>query len=352
MGLLVEPAAPKAGGEASVSRALLTIDLTDAVLNEALVERCELVIAYHPPFFKGMKRFEQRDPAARRLVTLIQNDIALYSPHTALDAVPGGVNDWLIAAFGSGRTWPITQMCESPALKIVVFVPKADAERLRAALSDAGAGVIGEYSHCSFNLEGIGTFRGSDGSRPFVGRAGKLEEVAEVRIEMICPRASLPSISAAIAANHPYEEPAWDAYPLAPKPIPGAGMGRCVELTTPITLNEAVTRAKQHLGLARLRVAASSAHAAGATISRVAVCAGAGGSVLEGVADVDLVVSGELRHHDILARTAGGCSVIVCDHSNSERGYMPLFAERLRSAWGTRVEVLTSTLDADPLSVV
>lgn len=351
VGVLVEPAA-REGQPSEVARALLTIDLTDDVLEEAVAAECELIIAYHPPIFKGIKRLVTGDPVSRRIIDLVERGIAVYSPHTALDATAAGVNDWLIGAFGPGLVEPVTQARSSSQLKVVVFVPEEDSDRLRLALSEAGAGDIGEYSQCSFNLGGVGTFLGSDRANPAVGRAGQFEKVQEMRMEMLCPSNCLNAVAAAIATHHPYEEPVWDVYPLEAKPLAGVGLGRRLALRNGISISDAIERVKKHLGLEYVRVATSLRHGKGELISQIAACAGAGGSVLSGLSGVDLILSGELRHHDVLSWVHSGTSVIVCDHTNTERGFLPIFAQQLRRHWGTDVEVLVSIRDADPLCVV
>jgi hypothetical protein len=236
--------------------------------------------------------------------------------------------------------------------KIVVFVPEANSAALRAELSAAGAGVIGNYSQCSFASSGEGTFFGNDAAEPAVGSAGQLEHAAELRLEMLCPAHALPGVAAAVARVHPYEEPAWDVYPLAAKPDPSAGSGREIELAQAIGIDELILRVKQHLGLERVRLAKSDEHARGAPISRIAACAGAGGSAFEGVHGADVFLTGEMRHHEVLARVAQGKSVILCGHTNTERGYLPRFRERLIAATRERIEVRIASSDREPLCIV
>ncbi len=355
VGLLLEPVAaaePASRRAAPVSRALLTIDLTEAVLEEALEERAELVVAYHPPIFRGLKRLTADAPQSRVLLTAVRAGIAIYSPHTALDAAPGGVNDWLAAALGEGESAPIEQSFEGDEFKLVVFVPEENTSELRDALTEAGAGWIGNYSHCSYNLGGHGTFLGHEGTNPAVGKSGQLETVDEIRMEMVCGRRQLPRAAEAIRRVHPYEEPAWDVYPLAQKPRPGSGMGRLVALREPAKLDVLVARIKSHLGLERVRVAAAPEHRSGAPIAKAAVCAGAGGSLFEKLRGPELLLTGEMRHHDVLARVATGTSVVLCDHTNTERGYLPTLAERLVELGGGRLSAVVSKRDRDPLEIV
>jgi putative NIF3 family GTP cyclohydrolase 1 type 2 len=155
-----------------------------------------------------------------------------------------------------------------------------------------------------------------------------------------------------ISAHHPYEEPAWDVYPLSTPPRPNVGAGRLVRLATPISLNEAVARLKAYLGLAHLRVATTSAHSSGNPIECVAVCAGAGGSLFERVSIAQLFVTGEMRHHDVLAKLRAGSSVILSEHTHTERGYLPEFARRIENAAEGQLRVLISERDRDPLQTL
>ena len=244
VGLLLEPVPVEQA--APVSRVLLTIDLSDDVVSEAEALGATLIIAYHPPIFQGLKRLRSSDATERALLRCVARGIALYSPHTALDAAPRGVNDWLLDAFGPGE------------------------------------------------------------------RAPCLPHVADARF----------------------------------------GQGRGVRLTEPVALADAVLAIKRHLGLAQLRVAAAPAHAAGgALVQSVAVCAGAGGSVFEKLSGFDLYLTGEMRHHDVRARVLSGSSVVLCDHTNSERGFLPVLAARLQNAT-SGVQFHLAACDRDPLSIV
>jgi len=169
---------------------------------------------------------------------------------------------------------------------------------------------------------------------------------------MRCDSRALKDLARVIAAHHPYEEPAWDVYPLATPTRVDVGAGRLLELATAISLPEAIARLKQALGVTTLRVASSGRQDAGAPIQRVAVCAGAGGSVFERVHGVDLFVTGELRHHDVLAKVRSGASVILSEHSHTERGFLPEFARSMSELAQGALEVLVSTRDADPLRSV
>lgn len=243
VGLLIEPP-----GRTRVRRVLLTIDLTAAVCEEARRGKADLVVAYHPPIFSPLPRL-RLDAAMQRIVMqCVQAKIAVYSPHTALDAVAGGVNDWLADGLGDGERAPIE-------------------------------------------------------------RGPQHRDAA-----------------------------------------PEVGQGRSVVLARPVAFSTLLRRIKQHLGLSHLRTAVPAEHRAGRKVERVLLCAGAGGSVLAG-RDADVLLTGEMRHHDVLAAVERGASVVLCEHTNTERGFLPILARRLRQHLGPAVAVALARADVEPLEM-
>jgi len=354
VGLLLEPLGDRrAQGEPpSIRRALVTIDLTEAVLEEALAQDVDLVVAYHPPVFRPLKRLGTRGSAERALQRLARAGTAIYSPHTALDAAPGGVNDWLAAGAGPGEITPLVEanaLDPAAAFKLVTFVPAEQVDAVASALSGAGAGVIGEYRECSSRTPAVGTFLGGPATDPAVGQRGKLEHVDEIRLEMVCPKHALGRAARVLRDVHPYEEPAWDVYPLAARPAAGFGQGRGVTLETPVPLETLVRRLKTHLGRASLRVAATEAQRGGAVVRRVAVCAGSGAGVFERAPGFDAYVTGELSHHAVLATLGSGASIVLAEHSTTERGYLPEYAQRLQDLAEGALEVVVAQRDREPL---
>lgn len=333
---------------AGVSRVLMCIDLTPAVLAEAVSLRCELVVAYHPVVFEGVKRFvagEMAYEAARR-------GIAVYSPHTAWDVAQGGTNDLLTAALGLTNVEPL-KVAEGKSVqcKLVTFAPDDAADAVAQALFDAGAGQIGGYTHCSFRSPGVGTFFGGEGAKPAVGEAGRLERADEIRIEMVVPLGKVSEVVAALRRAHPYEEPAFDLNLLASVPE-AVGIGRVGELDPAVPLPELVGRLKSTLGLSNLLV--SDGGNAEGGVSRVAVCAGAGRSLVPEIlrSRAGLYLTGELPHHDALRLARAGVSVICTLHSNSERGSLKALSDKLSDKCGNDVVVLLSERDRDPFSIV
>ncbi|MEE8459262.1 MAG: Nif3-like dinuclear metal center hexameric protein [Phycisphaerales bacterium] len=330
---------------------LLTIDLTQAVLREAVEAGVRLIVAYHPPIFRPLTRLTDADPKQRIILEAARRGIAVYSPHTALDAAPDGINDWIAAGLGEGdvralrpaHVLPQTEQC-----KLVTFCPADTADRLRSAWATAGAGRIGEYELCSFELPGTGTFLGGASTNPAVGRRRTMQRVEEVRLEMVCPEASLALAVTTLREFHPYEEPPIEIYRLLPRPQRRMGEGRRVVLDRKVSLPELVERIKRRLGVSRLRVAAADGGAR--RIRTIGLCAGAGGSLLETARsqDCELFLTGEMRHHDVLAAQAGGCTVVLAGHTNTERGYLKVLRKRLQRTL-TTIDVLVSRKDSDPL---
>jgi dinuclear metal center YbgI/SA1388 family protein len=326
---------------AQVGKVLVTIDATPAVIDEAAAAECEAIVAYHPPLLKAVTRALAGSP----LYELARRGIALYSPHTALDAAPGGTNDVLADAVGLTERAPIRAFAKDAEHKLVTFVPADALAKVSDALFAAGAGRIGEYRACSFRTPGTGTFFGEAGTSPAVGSAGKLETVEEVRLETVVPMGRVGDVVRALRAAHPYEEPAFDLVRLATSPS-ARGMGRIG--TMPETDRGAlVARLKERLGVGHLLVAGPTT----GTVTRAAVCAGATGDLLESAIrqGAQVIVAGETRHHDALRAATAGVTVVCALHSNSERITLPSLAKRLAAALG--VDVPVSRADRDPFVV-
>ncbi len=327
-------------GDWPIDRALLCIDLTEAVLAEAVELGARLIVSYHPPIFAPLTAMTTDTWKGRVLLGCAQQGIAIYSPHTALDAAEGGVNDWLVRGVGSGQVTPINPAAANRGpeqYKFVTFAPPEHAEKVRNALAEAGAGWIGNYSHCTFNIPGTGTFRGEAGANPTVGKVGQLETVEELRIESICPGDRVQAVVAALRKAHPYEEPAFDVYRLlaTPAATPArTGQGRRIVLDEPIDLATLIARVKRHLGVTSLAVGRPVVEQ---PIRTVAVCAGAGGSVVAEAPDADAWLTGEMRHHDILDATQNNRAVLLPGHTQTERPYLPTYRHRLAELTGDAV---------------
>jgi dinuclear metal center YbgI/SA1388 family protein len=337
-----------------VGPVVLTIDLTERVLEEAIASRAGLIVAYHPPIFEALSRVTDATPRQRVILRALESRIAIYSPHTALDAMAGGITDWLCEGLSAGEgriagdcraltpasPQPATQQC-----KIVTFVPAAQADAVRHALASAGAGIIGAYQVCSFAAPGSGTFLGSPDTRPAIGRAGQLERVEELRLEMVCSKNGLALAIETMRRFHPYDEPAIDVYELVPQPRRGTGAGRRLVLDRPCTVRELAQRLKVFLGRDRVRYALAREDR---PVSHVGVVPGAGSSLskLAREEGCEVFVTGEMKHHEVLGALNAGMSVILGGHTPTERGYLPRLRARLEQEMaGVKFAIAASDVD-------
>ena len=248
------------------------------------------------------------------LRSLLKNDIAVYAAHTNLDSTVGGVNDTLAAALGLNRVAPLKAAAER-LVKIVAYVPSGHEEQVWQAMAKAGAGHIGQYSHCSFRSAGTGTFLPGKGTHPFIGTAGNLEQVAEIRLETVAPAALSDDVIRAMLLAHPYEEAAYDVYPLENVRSRG-GMGRIGQLPEPVTLQEFAAKVGNALNFAAVRGVGDKA----ARIVCVAVCGGSGMELAEPArsAGADVLVTGDIRYHEAQAALARGLCLVDAGHFATE----------------------------------
>lgn len=344
------------GGEGwPAGRIMLTIDLTRASLDEAIDRAVQCIIAYHPPIFDSLKSITMQTARQEVILRAATSGIAIYTPHTALDAAPEGVNDWLAAGMGAGDVKALRAYEDLPrteARKVITFCPEDHVDRVRNAMASVGAGQIGEYSQCSFNIPGFGTFFGEEAANPIVGEAGRLERVNEIRLEMVCPVEALALAVTAIRQFHPYEEPPIEIYSLNPRPERTVGQGRRVVLDRRVSLTDLVERVKKTLGIKHVKVARG--ENAPSTFSSIGLCAGAGGSLVSAAieAGCEVFFTGEMRHHTVMDAVSRGCTVLLAGHTNTERGYLRLLRKRLGAELDRDdVEILVSKRDRPPFAV-
>ncbi len=350
---------------------LLTIDLTERVMAEAIGMKAGAIIAYHPPIFEPLTRITDATPRQRVILRALEHHIAIYSPHTALDNIPGGVTDWLCEGLSGGEAAPgragkIHGDCRALApharapgtqqVKIVTFVPEAQVEKVRGALASAGAGIIGGYQVCSFATSGTGTFLGGESTNPAVGKRGELERVSELRLEMVCSRAALPLAIETLRRFHPYEEPAIDAYELMPLPRRSAGSGRRLVLDRPATVAELAQRLRAFTGRESVRYAlADPDH--DRPVKYIGVVPGSGESLsrLARQEGCELFVTGEMKHHEVLGALNAGMNVLLGGHTSTERGYLHRLRhaiEQADAALAVPGAVVVSKVDQTPLVTV
>jgi len=336
--------------QAAVRRVLLTIDMTEGVVDEAIRKKVEFVISYHPPIFKPITSLRTPGSGMDALVfRCIRGGAAIYSPHTALDAAEGGTNDVLAELCGIAQTEPL-EYVDGPTedqCKFVVFVPSEHVEKVASAMFEAGAGHIGDYSQCSFRASGEGTFLGGETTRPAIGQRGRMESVQEVRLESIVRTTDIPKVVRAMRRVHLYEEPAFDIYPLKARPV--RGIGRCGRLPETTTLEKLARRL-------RLQTKANCVQIVGGRdrpVDEAVIVAGAAGSLpfRISLSSRHVIITGEIRHHDALTIQRVGCTAIALGHWASERPVLKPLARRLGRLL-PRLSVSTSAADRDPFHMV
>lgn len=331
-----------------VSRVLTCLTLTPEVAAEAVAAQAQLIVTHHPILFRGVKRITTATPEGRTLLTLALSGVAVYSPHTAFDNCAGGINDRLAAKLGLTEVRPLRSRDAVKACKLVAFVPDGDLAKVSDAIFDAGAGRIGEYRECSYRLQGTGTFFATESTNPTVGERGQRSEVAEWRLEVICPESAVERVVGALRSAHSYEEPAFDVYPLRPTRGP-SGEGRIGRLPSPRPLGEIACDLRTGLNCGPLQIIGELAK----TVTTAAVACGAAGEFLADAvrANADLFVTGEMRFHDYLSAQAQGIALALPGHYATERFGVEALAERIAARW-PGVAATASAAERDPVTWV
>ncbi len=329
----------------AVERVLCCLDLGAAVLDEAAQRRASLVVAFHPPIFRPLARVTASDPGSRDVHRAVREGVSVYSTHTALDSVRPGTSDFLAEALGVAVRG-VLRPASAEAVKLVVFVPPAQADAVAAAMAAAGGGRIGAYAECSFRSAGEGMFRPLTGADPADGTIGEVARVDEVRLEMLVPRARLGPVCAAMVAAHPYEEVAHDVLPLE-NGGQGAGLGRVGELPEAMPLGEFAARVQQACGALHLRRVGAAAR----PVRRVATMGGSGASLLAEAAraGADVLVTGDVKHHDALLAERLGLAVVDPGHWCTERFVCERTAAWLNDRFET-IEAIATAVDGEPFS--
>jgi len=336
--------------QAAVRRVMLTIDLTGPVVDEAVRRKIDLILSYHPPIFKPIRSLRAPGCGMESLVFwCIRKGVAIYSPHTALDAADGGTNDALAQLCGIYQTEPL-EYVDAPKpdeCKFVVFVPPQHLEKVADAIFEAGAGQIGDYSRCSFRTPGEGTFFGGRTTNPAVGHRGRMESVEEVRLESLVRTTDLPKVIHAMRLVHPYEEPAFDIYPLKPGPV--RGIGRCGKLSQTTTLEKLARRLQFQTKAKGVQMVGRPKQ----PVDFVVIVAGAAGSLPFRIplSDRHVIITGEIRHHDALTIGRYGCSAIALGHWASERSVLKLLVLRLGELL-PELSLSISSADRDPFDAL
>ena len=329
--------------EAEVAGVLLCLDVTEAVVDEAVALGCNLIVSHHPLIFSPLKRITGSNYVERCVIKALANGIAIYSAHTNIDNAPGGVNYRIAEKLGLQNVRILVPK-EDVLLKLAVYVPVSAADAVRSALFAAGCGNIGNYDSCSYNVKGFGTFKANEGCNPFCGEVGQLHREEEVRIETVLPAYLKNKVVAALLKAHPYEEPAYDIYSLN-NSWGSVGSGVIGELPAECDELELLQCVKERFAVGCVR----HTPLLGKAVKRVALCGGAGGSFAGAAmaAGADVYITGEARYHDLFSYT-GKMLVAVIGHYESEQYTMDIFKEIILGAC-PGVRVVTTTVNTNPL---
>lgn len=327
-----------------ISGALISLDITEDVLDEAIQKELNLVICHHPIVFSGIKKLNGKNYIERCVAKAIKNDIAIYAAHTNLDSVFGGVNSKICEKLELQHC-RILAPTSNFLKKLVTFVPTEQAEQVRLALFEAGAGHIGNYDSCSFNLGGDGTFRGNDQTNPFVGKRNQLHTEKEIRIETIFPKHIQSKVIQALLKAHPYEEVAYDIYSLD-NDFSQAGIGMIGELSAPMDELDFLRKIKETFHCQVVK----HTELLGKPIKKVAVCGGSGSSFLnKAIAEkADIFISGDFKYHQFFDAEK---QIIVADigHYESEQFTKEVFYELLTKNF-PRFALHLSAINTNPVS--
>lgn len=294
-----------------VQNVLVTLDVTLDVVQEAIDQNCQLILAHHPPIYRPLKNLRTDTPFGKMFSLCIKHDIAVYAAHTNLDVAPGGVNDLLAEALELQQIKFLDETYAEPLMKLAVYVPSIHAKELREQLAVVGAGQIGNYDSCSFSSSGTGRFKPLVGSNPVIGSLNNLEELEEEKVEVVFASSMKSKILKTMYAIHPYEEVAFDLWTLESK-TGQQGIGRVGFLQQPMSLDLFAEKVKQQLNVPFVRVVGD-----GTTIIRkVAVLGGDGNKYIHTAkrAGADVLITGDLYFHVAQDAQALGLSVIDPGH--------------------------------------
>ena len=324
---------------ASVTNVLVSLDCTEAVVDEAIAKNCNLIVAHHPIVFKGLKKFNGRNYVERTVIKAIKNDIAIYATHTNLDHVVGGVNFMIAERLGLQNV-RILAPKKDLLMKLVFFVPVENAPEVVEALHKVGVGQIGNYDHCSFSVNGTGTFRPNEVATPFIGNANEIERVNESRVEVIFPAYLEAAVMRTLNETHPYEEVAH-YLTLLQNTNQEVGAGAIGLLSEGIAASDFLVYLKQKMQLNVIRHTAICSP----IIQKVAVCGGAGGFLLNDAIrqQADVFITADYKYHEFFDADD---RILICDigHYESEVFTKELLQRYLSKKFINFATILSETI--------
>lgn len=330
-----------------ITNILVTLDVTMEVAREALRKKANLIVAHHPIIFQPLKSVTSHSAKGQLLMFLIEHGIGVYAAHTNFDQVKHGVNFALASRLGLTTVSVLSPMRDS-LTKIAVFVPPDHAETVARAMHAQGAGMFSKYDECSFRSPGTGTFRGMNDAQPFIGVVGALEKTPEVRIEMLAERWKVNAVVRAMIDAHPYEEVAYDVYPLENRNTE-YGLGAVGMLPEAMMPEQFLRHTKEALGAEGLRYAGAMKK----KIRRVAVCGGSGAELIDDArrAGADAFVTADLKYH-VMQEAAESLFIVDAGHYETEHVALGPLADRLRQigrSAGARGKIFVTHYTTNPI---
>lgn len=329
-----------------IDKIMIALDVLEEVIDEAIAKNVQLIIAHHPPVFRPLKNVLTDTVQGRMIEKLLKHDIAVYAAHTNLDVAKGGVNDLLAEALGLENSEVLVPTHETKLKKLVVFTPTSHAEEIRKVLGGIGAGFVGNYSHCSFSADGTGRFLPGENTNPYIGEQGQLEQVDEVRIETIVPENLLKRAVNAMVKAHPYEEVAYDVYPVENKGEV-LGLGR-IGTVKEMTLGEFVERVKEALEVDKVRVVGDLS----SRVKKVAVLGGDGNKYFMSAKfkGADVYITGDIYYHIAHDAIMQGLNMIDPGHNVEKimkKGLTDTLTKMCKES-GYEVDIFPSEVNTDP----
>ncbi|MBS4536920.1 Nif3-like dinuclear metal center hexameric protein [Clostridium sp. D2Q-11] len=327
--------------EKRVNKILLALDVTLDVVQEAIDNEVDMIVSHHPIFFSPIKSVDYDSYRGQLIKNIIKNDIIVYTAHTNLDSSNRGVSDALIEELDIKPTGILSKVYKEKLYKLVVFVPETHEEALRGVLGGVGAGSIGNYSNCSFTSKGTGRFKPEDGADPYIGSIDEIEKVQEVKIEVIVSEDKLNKVVEEMISAHPYEEVAYDIIRLE-NTFSEYGTGR-VGYVEKTTLGELAKYIKRKLNTPDIRVYGELDE----SVERVAVSGGEGSDFIKDAkrANVDVYITGDIKHHMAQIATELGVNIIDAGHFYTEKIVMKKLAKYFEGEFSKDIEVLISEKD-------
>lgn len=330
-----------------VHRVVLALDAYPDALNQAVKLGADMLVTHHAILYHPLKRIDTATVRGKALATALSHDLAIYNAHTNLDVAFGGVNDILASRLGLLDARILDKTGSDGLRKLVVYVPPSHHEAVLDAITKAGAGRVGHYSHCTFNTSGTGTFLPEEGTHPYIGTEGELTRVNEIRVETVVLESLLDVAVQAMLAVHPYEEVAYDVYALQLEGVP-YGIGRIGDLPEAMPLGTFAEAVRDSLGLTHIRFGG----APSTMVRRIAVLGGAGGKWAKKAKEMgaDVLVTSDVDHHTVAEAWQDGLAIVDATHAALERPVLNVVEDHLRAVFGKRIEITIANVNEDPFT--